>query len=249
MSITASIFKAATIKGSSILWENKKWIKTWAKSKSYYRNKKIRFSLSYIYRIQIPETNRYLLVRNRKFSDQLQPVGGVYKRYGDDHLFESWEVEWDSHGHGMDIDNISHEDLRFCVKGKHVPAVLKWFDERREREIDAHREFEEELLETQILCPRVFKKPRYKQLKRFSKNFNWSPYHNCYEILIFDVMEFLPSEEQKSALRSFYQTYKEPTKQYAIVSPEEIISHRVMSKGKQLAKIGEHTNLIINKSF
>lgn len=249
MTITASIFKAATIKGSSILWENRKGIKTWAKSKSYYRNKKIRFSLSYIYRIKIPEMNRYLLVRNRKFSEQLQPVGGVYKRYGDDHLFESWEVEWDSHGHGMDIDNVSHDDLRFCVKGKYVPAVLKWFDEKRERETDPRREFDEELLDTGILCSKTFDKFRYKQLKRFSKNFNWSSYHNCHEILIYDVIEFLPSEEQKSALTALHHSYSGPNTQYAIVSPEEIISHRVMDQGRQLAKIGEHTNLIINKSF
>jgi hypothetical protein len=244
------ILRTFASQGIPILWENRKILSTWFKSIIYpYRNKKIRLSLSYIYKIQIPETNKYLLVRNRRISHQFQPVGGVYKRYGDDHLFNSWEVEWDSVSNGMDVDGTSENDLRFRVQGKYVPAVLKWFEENREREVCASREFQEELLDTNILCAENFRKIQYKHIKRFSKNFSWSRYHNCHEILVFDVMELLPSEAQKVALKKLYKNYKNPPNEFAIVTPEDISYHRIMEKGNQLAKIGEHTNLIINKSF
>lgn len=43
------------------------------------KNEDVRFSISYLIRIKIPSTSKFLLVRGHRIKDQLQPVGGVYK--------------------------------------------------------------------------------------------------------------------------------------------------------------------------
>lgn len=45
---------------------------------------------------EIPNTNKYLLVLNRRIENQLQPVGGAYKRFGDDSLFNKWGYKPDN---------------------------------------------------------------------------------------------------------------------------------------------------------
>jgi len=144
--ILITILKTLFTKGVTILWENKNNLSLYMKTLFWnYRNKEIRFSISYLFRIKIPNTNSYLLVLNRRIDNQLQPVGGVYKRYGDDKLFEKWDYMPDNKRNGLDVDDESFSDLRFKVKGKHVIDVIKWFEEGKEREISAEREFFEEL--------------------------------------------------------------------------------------------------------
>nr|WP_255702306.1 hypothetical protein [Flavobacterium sp. SM15] len=213
-----------------------------------YRNKEIRFSISYLFRIKIPNTNSYLLVLNRRIDNQLQPVGGVYKRYGDDKLFEKWEYTPDSKKNGLDVDEESSEDLRFKVKGKHVIDVIKWFEEGKEREISAEREFYEELLKPGILDKNIFNNIKYKHLKRVSKNLKWSEHFSCYEVLIYDILELLPSEQQKEHLKQLSTQSLDLNKGYAIVNFDDIEQLRLLNNGKQIARIGEHTKLTINKN-
>lgn len=251
-SLFSNILKFFFTKGVTALWENKDNVKAYLKTLFLpkYKNARIRFSISYLFRIRIPETNYYLLVMNRRIKNQLQPVGGCYKRYGDDKLFESWDFALDNKSNGLGTDRESEHDLRFTVKGKHLIKVIKWFDEGKEREVCANREFKEELVYTEILDKEVFRDIKYKHIKRVSKYLHWSPFHKCYEVLIYDIMELLPSEPQKIALVNLEKNNSIAIENgYAIVSCDDIQQLRLVIDGHQIARIGEHTKLIINQNF
>lgn len=244
------MLKQIFTKSVSALWEHKGFMRLYFKTLfGSYRKKEIRFSLSYLIRIRIPDTNRYLLVLNRRIENQLQPVGGVYKRYGDDRLFESWGYRPDSAEKGLGTDEISEKDLRFRIIGKNVIQAIKWFEEGKEREVSIDREFFEELIQPGILDPNTFDHIRYRHLKRHSKNLVWSDYHQCYEVLIYDVFELLPSEKQANALTELDQRPKGLAKGFETVECSQIEQLRYCLEGRQLAKIGQHTKLIINQIF
>ncbi|WP_111308561.1 HU-CCDC81 and SPOR domain-containing protein [Confluentibacter sediminis] len=248
--IIIALLKKLLTKGVTVLWENKNSLSLYLKTLFWkYRNKDIRFSISYLFRIKIPESNNYLLVPNRRISNQLQPVGGVYKRYGDDKLFEKWGYIPDNKKNGLDVDKDSDGDLRFRVKGKNCIKVIKWFEEAKEREVSAEREFYEELVNTNILPLDLFHHIKYKHLKRFSKHLKWSNHHSCYEILIYDIFELIPSPEQIKSLKNLSNKDNNLKKGFAIVSCDDIEQLRLMKNDKQIARIGEHTKLIINKTF
>lgn len=248
--ILIAFFKQVFSKGVSKLWDNKDVAWLYARTIfGPYRNKQIRFSLSYLFRIRIPGSNDYLLVMNRRIANQLQPVGGVYKRYGDDKLFESWDFVPDSRQNGLGVDETSDSDLRFRVRGKHTVDVVKWFEEGKEREVSGEREFCEELLEPGILDRQTFKSIKYKHIRRHSRHLKWSDFHQCYEVMIYDIYELLPSAQQQQALITLAQQPKGLDKGYAIASCEQIEQCRYQQDGLQLAKIGEHTRLLINQTF
>lgn len=135
------------------------------------------------------------------------------------------------------------------VKGKYTIEVMNWFESMQEREINPNREFREELLDTNILDTNIFQNINYKHIRRFSKNLVWSDFFSCYEILIFDVFELIPNEEQKLALIELGKTGSNLNKDYAIVDCDNIEQLRYMENEKQVARIGQHTKLIINKKF
>lgn len=245
-SLLKTIFTKSVVK----LWENKDMVSLYLKTLfGKYRNKEIRFSISYLFKIQIPETDRYLLVLNRRIENQLQPVGGVYKRYGDDKLFEKWGYSPDSKKNGLDVDSESDGDLRFKVTGKNVVKVIKWFDEGKEREVSAEREFLEELINTSIVDRAVFSQIKYKHIRRFSKHLKWSEFFSCFEVLVYDVFELLPNEKQKEALKALNQNKTNLKNGYAIVNSDDIRQLRLMEDGKQIARVGAHTKLLINQKF
>ncbi|HTN37292.1 MAG TPA: hypothetical protein VL053_09470 [Arachidicoccus sp.] len=245
-----ALFKPLLTKGATIAWENRNHLNLFLRTKcGKYRKMDIRFSMSGLFKIQIPDTNKYLLVFNRRIENQLQPVGGAYKRYGDDSLFNKWGYKPDNSKNGLNVDDRSCSDLRFMVKGKNVIDVLNWFDSSRERETEPRREFIEELLDTDILDPKIFQQLNYKQIRRYSKKLSWSDYFSCYEILTFDVFELLPNEDQKKSLIDLSKLENDLSKGFAIVSCDDIEQLRLMNIDKQVARIGQHTKLIINKDF
>lgn len=244
------LIKPLITKGASVAWENRKHLKVYFKTRiGKHKNMDIRFSMSGLYKIQIPDSNKYLLVLNRRINNQLQPVGGAYKRYGDDSLFNKWGYKPDNSRNGLDVDDTSFSDLRFTAQGKNVIEILSWFESKKERETEPRREFKEELLDTGILDPKIFQHFDHKHIRRFSKNLVWSDYFSCYEILIYDVFELLPNEEQKKALIALSKEETDLSKGYAIVSCDDIEQLRLMNENKQIARIGQHTKLLINKDL
>lgn len=245
-----TLLKPLLTKGATILWENRNHLTTYYKTKiGGYKNKDIRFSMSYLFKIQIQDTNKYLLVMNRRIENQLQPVGGAYKRYGDDSLFNKWGYKPDNKRNGLDVDEKSTSDLRFMIKGKYVIEVMNWFESKQERETDPNREFNEELLDTGILDSDIFKNIKYKHIRRYSENLKWSKFFECYEILIFDVFELIPDEKQKQRLIELSEEKTDLNKGFAIVECDDIEQLRFMENGKQIARVGEHTRLLINKNL
>lgn len=68
--------------GAFLQWisDNKKYLKLWIDTNiGKARDKQVRFSLAYLFRIKID--GKYLLVKNSKIANQYQPIGGVYKKF------------------------------------------------------------------------------------------------------------------------------------------------------------------------
>lgn len=248
--VLLTMVKPLLSKGAAVMWENRNHINLLRKTKfGKYKNMIIRFSMSGLFKILIPGTNKYLLVLNRRIENQLQPVGGAYKRYGDDSLFNKWGYKPDNSRNGLDVDEKSSSDLRFSVEGKYVTEVLNWFENGKEREVDPKREFNEELLDTGILDLKVFGRFDFKHIRRFSKTLSWSDYFSCYEILTYDIFEIIPNEAQKQLLLELSNQELDITKGFAVVSCDDIEQLRLMKDGRQIARIGQHTKLLINQSF
>lgn len=244
------LLKPLITRGTTIAWENRQHLITYCKTKiGKYKSIDIRFSISYLFKIQIPNTNKYLLVLNRRIKNQLQPVGGAYKRYGDDSLFNKWGYKPDNKQNGLCVDDKSNSDLRFMIKGKYVLEVIKWFESMQERETNPTREFNEELISTHILDKETFNQIEYKHIRRFSKNLVWSNFFKCYEVLIYDVFELMPNKAQILELTELAKQPNDLKKGFAVVDCDDIEQLRFMEKDIQIALIGQHTKLIINKTF
>ena len=245
------IFKTALSKAIPIIWENKNYLSLYFQTKfGKYKDQDIRFSISYLYKIRVPYTDKYLLVTNRRIPNQLQPVGGVYKRYAESNsTFDSWNYQLDDNSKGLGTDKESDNDLRFRVKGKYVIDVIKWFEKNTEREISHQREFHEELLDNGILPKNKFSIPEYKHIKRVYKSLAYSAHHQCYEVLIYDVMELIPTEAQKQELIKLAKKPNDLGNGYVIVSSDDISKMHYMEDGKQIAKVGAHTKLTINQNL
>ena len=115
--------------------------------KTILRNKEIRLSIAYLFRINVD--GKYLLIKSR-IRNAYQPVGGAYKTLpGSEKIFSQLGVRPDR---VIETENgIAKGDLRVYVKGKNVMAFLDWFKSKEDREISPWREFCEELISTNIL--------------------------------------------------------------------------------------------------
>lgn len=213
------------------------------------KDEDVRFSISYLIRIEIPDSSKYLLVRGHRIKDQMQPVGGVYKKYDGFSEFENFGFKKDCDRKGIKSDDISKDDLRFRVKGKYALDVIKWFESRKNRETTFNREFAEELIEDHGFDPEIFgpHNQQFREVQRVMNVFKYSTYHECYEVLIYDIVEFRPTPEQGEALKKLLALPRTSNDDLMIVDLHEIEQLRVMENGDQIAKIGEHTKYLINE--
>jgi len=163
--------------------------------KSYvrYRNKDVRFSISYIFRIKVKD--KFLLVKNRK-GNYYQPVGGAYKTLPRiETIFKKYKVQPDNRfetSHG-----IAKNDLRFRVKGKNVMNIIRWFNSRENRETSQWREFCEELLTTNIISNKhVFRYIDYEYASTLQTPMKKAKKIDCQEILIYEIFDLVPNDEQ-----------------------------------------------------
>lgn len=122
------------------------------------RNKDIRLSISYLFRIKID--NQYLLVKNRT-RNYYQPVGGAFKTLpGCEKIFEKLNVKPDRI---IETEKgIAKNDLRVYEKGVSVIEFIEWFNSKEDRETSPWREFCEELISTEILPWKEFRYIDYK---------------------------------------------------------------------------------------
>jgi hypothetical protein len=235
-------------KSTESLIDNKNHIYTYLQSNfTKIKDEDVRFSISYLIRIKIPGTSKFLLVRGHRIKDQLQPVGGVYKKYDGFSEFEKWGYKEDCSAKGIKYDDISKNDLRFRVKGKYALEVIKWFESRENRETTYDREFTEELIEDRNFDVSIFTKPRFREVQKVMKVFNYSTYHECYEVLIYDIVEFLPTPKQEEELKTFLANPRKKDDEWMLVDVSEIERLSALENEEQIAKIGEHTKYLINE--
>lgn len=211
------------------------------------KNQDVRFSISYLIRIKIPGTSKFLLVRGHRIKDQLQPVGGVYKKINGFSEFEKWGYKEDCGAKGIKSDDISKDDLRFRVKGKYALDVIKWFESRKDRETTYDREFNEELIEDHGFDKDIFYSKSFREVQKTMKVFGFSTFHQCYEVLIYDIVEFLPTPEQEVELRRLLKNPRKLGSDFMVVDISEIERLLVIENEEQIAKIGEHTKYLINE--
>jgi hypothetical protein len=173
----------------------KAWL--WLRLKTTYRDREIRLSLAYLFRIKID--GKYLLVKGKRI-DQYQPVGGVYKRYPpSDSVFRRLNVRDDDR---LPIDDTSRDDLRVRVDGKNALALLGWFYSRVDRETSQWREFQEELVAPGILSAVNFPHVHSTHLYTIQHPLRWSPHFDRYEILVHEYYTLLPTPAQEQELRA-----------------------------------------------
>ncbi|GET26074.1 hypothetical protein NT017_24030 [Prolixibacter sp. NT017] len=221
---------------------NIKRIRLWFLSKLLYRKKRIRVSMSYIYRIHV--NDKYLLVRNSKWS-YYQPVGGVYKVLSEDVGFLKDNFNWGKDPY-MKTNGEKRNDLRGAIPMPRLISFLDWFNSQKNREISHWREFFEELIKTGILSIEDFPHFEYRYAGTLrtpiKKSEKWK---DCLEILSYDVFDLIPTPEQEEILKN---TQNENTKEILWVEESVILNNGVINKDEEI-KIGQHTKWSIEMKY
>jgi len=195
-----------------------------------YRKKYVRFSISYLYKINVYD--KYLLVKGHRIEGQFQPVGGVIKRFAEsNHFFTEMGILDDQH---LPIDDISKDDLRVLVPGKNIINFINWFESRKGREISYEREFREELIEEGILSSLNFKTIPAKLLKTHETRIRYSPHFQCPEILIAEILELMPTSQQLDELKRLMDVESE---KYIWATADTIkrLGHNVQGKSCRIS--------------
>ncbi|WFA83469.1 hypothetical protein [Paenibacillus amylolyticus] len=232
-SISTSIIASVIIIIVSFVFKNYGKINLYLRSKFILRNKYIRVSISYLFRIKIDQ--KYFLVKGNRIS-QYAPVGGVYKRYVDSlGIFRELEVLDDNL---IPIDQSSKDDLRVRVKGKYLMEFISWFEKGHNREISGEREFYEELILSGILPKEKFPYINYSLIKRKIDRIRFDEHVNSDQILIADIYDLNLTTEQLEAFRGLVTS----SDLYSFETEDSI--NRLGADRKNLP-IGRHTKWTI----
>ena len=202
----------------------------------------IRISFAYIYRIKIG--NKYLLVKNERGTEKYQPVGGVYKLLGNEKLKlrDLYRVKDDDK---ISIDESSRDDYRLRMENKYLRKFIKRFDHKAEREqiCDLGREFKEELIKKGIVN---WNKISYRVCGRHMTDLHFGEHFQCYEILLADVVELLPTPEQEADLT---QLLKQESSLYLFATAGEISSLGIKTEIGDLREIiADHSKKILQEN-
>ncbi|MBN2213980.1 MAG: hypothetical protein JW723_07040 [Bacteroidales bacterium] len=166
--------------------------------------KYIRFSMSYQYLIKV--NDKYLLVQNANPNwHWYQHVGGKYKRFEETRdILGKLNATDDLK---MTTKGLKKGDLAVFIPAKNAIKFLDWFNTGINREISHWREFYEELLgrktKKQILSSENFPFVNYRFVKSIQTPLKRAPIETgwkCWEILQYDVLELIPTNEQQVEL-------------------------------------------------
>ena len=152
----------------------------------------IRISFAYLYRIKIGD--KYLLVKNERGTGKDQPVGGVYKLFGNEkiELKNRYKVKDDNK---ISIDESSRNDYRLRIENRYLRKFVKRFDCKADRErIDnLSREFREELIDKNIVN---WNHISYRYCGRHITELHWGKHFQCYELLLRSVYKELHADRE-----------------------------------------------------
>lgn len=203
------------------------------KSLIFKRNKSVRISYAYLFRVKIQ--NKYLLIKGSRI-DQYQPIGGVYKYFASfKDKKEKWEIEDEK-----DSSFYEQGDLRIFIKGKYVVPFLEWIKTSENRECDHIREFYEELVSPGYIKEECLKSISFEYIKRVNSGVHYSVHQQSDEILVFDIIDVLGIDD---TLSQFIMKTVDSHDELALVSSEEI-DRQCFEKNGLSTKIGEHCQYI-----
>jgi SMODS-associated NUDIX domain len=207
------------------------------------RGQRIRFSMSYLYRIKVDD--RYLLVKNNNFG-HYQLVGGKYKLLEGTRSFIQKEFD------AIDDPKLPNKDLMKDDFALFIPArkaikFLDWFNEGKDREISHWREFYEELIEGKgkVLDKDKFSYVNYNFRGKVRTPIKRTPGWDCYEILQYDILDLLPTTEQQKELKKLLENGNSKYYKWADTELIQCLGYDNHTK-KPLYKIGIHTKWALN---
>lgn len=204
------------------------------------RGKNIRFSMSYLYRIEIE--GKYLLVKNNNFG-HFQLVGGKYK------ILSDTRSKLKSDFNAMDDPKLPNsgvmkDDFALFIPAKKAMKFLDWFNKGVDREVSHWREFYEELIMADgegFLSKDNFPYVNYnfkgKVLTPIKRTPGWE---DCYEILQYDILDLVPTSEQRQELKRLLEKGDSDKIKWASSNLINSLGHDDAKKNKQY-DIGQHT--------
>lgn len=164
--VQSTIFKialglviASVIEFIVFIFENKKKWKLLV-TKIWKPNTPVRVTVAYLFRIE--DNGKYMLIkRHKKDFTGFQPVGGAYKYFKEENR-ENFDKLGIIPCNEVPRDNATENDLRIVInKRKNLIEFFKWFNSKKNREIDPWREFFEELIEPGLLPAEHFRHIKY----------------------------------------------------------------------------------------
>lgn len=225
-------------------FDNSTWketLKLYLRKQKISKEDNIRISFAYLFRIKVD--GKYLLVRNSRGTNKYQPVGGSYKVEQEEKLYlkDNFFVSDDDK---IPIDESSQNDYRMLVPAKFLKKFVRRFNKtpNREKLSNLSREFKEELINTEILDDSEIK---YRYCGRHITDLNFSRHFQCYELMLADVVEFLPTTEQETKLRRLKETQSD---KYIFATKDEIEHCGIVEGTDQLKEIiGDHSFKILSE--
>ncbi|TYB73016.1 hypothetical protein ES676_09670 [Bizionia saleffrena] len=212
------------------------------------RGKKIRFSMSYLYRIEVE--GKYLLVKNNNYG-HFQLVGGKYK------ILEDTRSKLKTDFGAMDDpklpnSGIMKDDFALFIPAKNAIKFLNWFNKGIDREVSHWREFYEELIvgdgESFLSLenfPYVNYNYRGKVLTPIKRTPGWD---DCYEILQYDILDLVPTPEQRQELKVLFKKGDSAKIKWASSNLIDSLGHDSINKNKKY-DIGQHTKWALNMKW
>ena len=155
---------------------------------------------AYLFRIEV--NGKYALIKRHKEDNKgFQPVGGCYNSLKEENreLFDKLGIE---PCNLVPRDENTEHDLRIIIKKrKNLIAFLKWFESRKNRELDPYREFCEELITPGFLPKEIFKHIKYVFIGKHIEGVLKSPVYPQDELRYADIFELrAENDEQKKAI-------------------------------------------------
>lgn len=202
----------------------------------------IRISFAYLFRIK--HGDKYLLVRNARGTGKYQPVGGVYKATDAETIIlrNRFNAIDDNK---IPLDESSRCDYRMRIADRYLRAFVRRFNNRkcsREHLSNLSRELTEELIIPGYVNWRCIS---YRFCGRHIAELTYSKHFQCYELLLADVVELLPTEEQRQDLERMSQQHSD---EYRFVTADEITSLGVLPGTNCLSEtIGDHAVKILQE--
>ena len=204
----------------------------------------IRISFAYLFRIKI--NGKYLLILNHRKFGKYQPVGGVYKCGEDEKLHLKGKRYLACDDNCIPIDESSKNDYRMRLPAKKLRTFVRRFNKTNKREMisDISREFYEELISPGILDAKAFNKIKYRVCGRHFNPIAYSKHFKCHELIMVDIVEFIPTQNQEKLL---IQMLNNPSTDYKWATEEEILSCGVdSSRSEYVETITEHSYKILD---